>query len=560
MTNFNPKNHSKSNNEWAELALQKSANSSTQYHVILGLFGSAFLAGATSPLTGLIAGAYIIWSAWCKSGESARNKEHIITSRCVANTLEGDDFHFYREQFGDDAVAEQLQYAERLNLGLSNDALDFLEDYETTRALPPATESTLCADSPQSTESTPIARHHQSTKSIESSHQPDLMKLPLKQRGETIIQKLIESGFQVDECLAGQIIALCGTQRGGKGTLAGILSILSQAVEPGAKVHYFSAGTDIYPFKCEKLVCGLTYSNAENPDKKVATDLIKYLKELDKQPAYSANNRVIVLDELMTLTDLLSEEDKLWLVRFLMVRAAKKGATIILVLHASTISAWVGSKNTDGLSASFKNLTFVGCTSKNVNSGALKKVSIATGHYFKADPNSFGTPTENGDLGHIPEWLKQLKNPANGHPDPVRTLLQFFPELMGNIEEMSKVNNTFIALPDAPTVIQQPEVKQDETIDNTANKLDKLFNEGLDSNYKDVSEQALLVLDKLKEANRDAKGEPVKVKAVCDKVPLGKDNKSAKAIRYYLGELIIAKLAKKIGDEPSELYVAENIN
>ena len=142
MTNFNPKNQHKSNDEWAELALQKSANSNTQYHVIGGLFGSVFLAGATSPLTGLILGAWVIWSAWCKSGDNARNKEHIIHSRCIANTLEGDDFHFYRDQYGDDAVAEQLQFAEKLNLGLSNDALDFLEDYEALKSKPalPQTE------------------------------------------------------------------------------------------------------------------------------------------------------------------------------------------------------------------------------------------------------------------------------------------------------------------------------------------------------------------------------------------------------------------------------------
>ncbi|MGF1676397.1 MAG: hypothetical protein ACFCUV_22355 [Rivularia sp. (in: cyanobacteria)] len=140
MTNFNPKNQHKSNDEWAELALRQSGNSNTQYHVIGGLFGAVFLAGATSPLTGLILGAWVIWSAWCKSGESARNKEHIISSRCIANTLEGDDFHFYRDQYGDDAIAEQLQFAEKLNLGLSNDALDFLEDYEVLKpkALPPA--------------------------------------------------------------------------------------------------------------------------------------------------------------------------------------------------------------------------------------------------------------------------------------------------------------------------------------------------------------------------------------------------------------------------------------
>lgn len=130
MTNFNPKNQEKSNDEWAELALQKSANSNTQFQVIGGLFGAVFVAGATSPITGLILGAWVIYSAWNKSGESARNKDHIISTRCIANTLEGDDFIHYKEQFGEEAVKAQLDYADKLNLGMSNDALDFLDDLE----------------------------------------------------------------------------------------------------------------------------------------------------------------------------------------------------------------------------------------------------------------------------------------------------------------------------------------------------------------------------------------------------------------------------------------------
>ncbi|MEO1183395.1 MAG: hypothetical protein AAFX46_01195, partial [Cyanobacteria bacterium J06636_27] len=141
------------------------------------------------------------------------------------------------------------------------------------------------------------------------------------------------------------------------------------------------------------------------------------------------------------------------------------------------------------------------------------------------------------------------------------------PELT-NYSGYDRDSNTFINPPqqpeplpasEAPTIIQnptqQPPIIQNSSVDNTANKLDKLFNEGLDSKYADVSEDGLLILTKLKECVADSKGEPIKVKAICDKHPLGKDRKSAKEIRYYLGELIIANLIKKIGDEPSEMYL-----
>ena len=100
------------------------------------------------------------------------------------------------------------------------------------------------------------------------------------------------------------------------------------------------------------------------------------------------------------------------------------------------------------------------------------------------------------------------------------------------------------------TVIQNQENNTDKT-----DKLDKLFNQGLSSQYAELTEDALNVLNKLKEAVADTRGEPVKVKTVCDKHPLGRDRKSAAEIRYYLGELVIANLAQKIGEEPSEIYL-----
>jgi hypothetical protein len=56
----------------------------------------------------------------------------------------------------------------------------------------------------------------------------EILKLPLQQRATAIAACLIESGFKIDEVMNGQVIAVAGTQRGGKGTLAGILTILQK--------------------------------------------------------------------------------------------------------------------------------------------------------------------------------------------------------------------------------------------------------------------------------------------------------------------------------------------
>ena len=130
---------------------------------------------------------------------------------------------------------------------------------------------------------------------------------------------------------------------------------------------------------------------------------------------------------------------------------------------------------------------------------------------------------------------------------------------MTNYSGYDRDSNTFINPPETPT--QLPETEAPTVIQNQKNntdktdKLDKLFNQGLSSQYAELTEDALNVLNKLKEAVADTRGEPVKVKTVCDKHPLGRDRKSAAEIRYYLGELVIANLAQKIGEEPSEIYL-----
>lgn len=56
---------------------------------------------------------------------------------------------------------------------------------------------------------------------------PDLnamLQHPIPQRAAAIVQCLIQSGFQIDAVMDSQVIAIAGTQRGGKGTLAGILT------------------------------------------------------------------------------------------------------------------------------------------------------------------------------------------------------------------------------------------------------------------------------------------------------------------------------------------------
>jgi hypothetical protein len=221
---------------------------------------------------------------------------------------------------------------------------------------------------------------------------PDIQKvlnLPLHSRAIAIIDALTSSGFDIAKCIRDQITVIAGNQRGGKGTLMAILAILSKALEPNTKIHYFTAGDDVYPFVCHHLVCRLSYPLLEGAkaDALVAGDLYEYLREMDNANQNSYTDIILVIDEAVALSDYLSDEQKQWIIRFLFTRASKKGAQIFVVLHGKNLTSWVGTKNTAGFGDTFKTgATFIGCEATSKKLSPLKSISLATGRYFLADP------------------------------------------------------------------------------------------------------------------------------------------------------------------------------
>ena len=260
----------------------------------------------------------------------------------------------------------------------------------------------------------------------------EISLLPMKERAIAILHRLSADGFDLSRCIADQITCICGNQRGGKGTLMAILAILASAIDPTTKIHYFTAGDDIYPFKCARLVCRLSYPSldGDKADLMVAQALYKYLKEMDKLTQGACQDIILVIDEAVALSDYLDPEQKQWMIRFLLTRANKKGAQIFIVLHGKSLTSWVGTGNTSGFSQTFKTgATFIGCEATSIKLNPLRSMSVATGRYFLADPDDFSKSIEGGELGVVPFWLKRQINPATVQPDPARTLLEFFPEL-----------------------------------------------------------------------------------------------------------------------------------
>lgn len=220
------------------------------------------------------------------------------------------------------------------------------------------------------------------------SQPPDnqsLLLMPLNERAIAVIDALTKSGFDIAKCIRDQITVIAGNQRGGKGTLMAILAILSKALEPQTKIHYFTAGDDIYPFQCDRLVCRLNYLylDGSDADARVAGELYSYLKKMDNATQGEYNDIILVIDEAVALSGYLSDDQKQWMIRFLLTRANKKGAQIFIVLHGKNLTSWVGTKNTAGFGDTFKTgATFIGCEATSKKLSPLKSISVATGKYF----------------------------------------------------------------------------------------------------------------------------------------------------------------------------------
>jgi hypothetical protein len=302
----------------------------------------------------------------------------------------------------------------------------------------------------------------------------ELLKLPLTARAEVIIKALTEDGFDIAKCIQDQISAIAGNQRGGKGTLMAILAILSFALNPQTKIHYFTAGDDIYPFKCDKLLCRLNWHNLDGSeaDAKVAQALFKYLKKMDNGTQGEYDDVILVIDEAVALSGYLTDDQKEWMVKYLLTRASKKGAQIFVVLHGKHLSTWVG-KNTNGMADTFKSgVSFIGCESTSIQVSALKRISVATGRYFLADPDSFDKAVKGGEIGILPDWMKTEQHPVNGQPDPARTLLTFFPELVDNSPNFEGDNWRDVEAIDENCT---SDTVSNNTSDDTINKLEALL-------------------------------------------------------------------------------------
>ncbi|WP_017314200.1 hypothetical protein [Mastigocladopsis repens] len=247
------------------------------------------------------------------------------------------------------------------------------------------------------------------------------------------------------------------------------------------------------------------------------------------------------------------------MIRFLLTRASKKGAQIFIVLHGKNLTSWVGTKNTAGFGDTFKTgATFVGCEATSKKLSPLKSISVATGRYFLADPDSFESAVKDGEIGMIPDWLKTETNPATGQPDPARTLIKFFPELVDNnstVDDSSSVQDNHNA-----TVSQQEEFPNLEptSTDIEQEKTTELTEPTEQTNKQSFDE----LLNAIIKSFTGKEATPIKrIPSGCNRVRTAltefDKQRSSDILVYLIEKLVQQGKVRIVGDEQAEKKVKQ---
>jgi hypothetical protein len=136
MTRFDPKKQHKDAIDWSTVAWRTADEDKAAETFVIGLVAGTAIASVTTPLLGGVIGAYFVVKGIQKATAADKNKKYIRSTGCVAHVLDGGNFRAYLNQVGDDAVIQELEFAEQEGLTFSDNALDFWEDYQEQATVP----------------------------------------------------------------------------------------------------------------------------------------------------------------------------------------------------------------------------------------------------------------------------------------------------------------------------------------------------------------------------------------------------------------------------------------
>jgi hypothetical protein len=126
MSRFDITHTNKDPEEWSSIAYQRVGQNNLQAHVFGGFALAATVAVMSTPITGALVAAYVLWTAVEKGRSQARNFD-AVDKGAIAHVLDDSEFRAYARQIGDKKLQEELSYAVAEGYSISDTATDYLE-------------------------------------------------------------------------------------------------------------------------------------------------------------------------------------------------------------------------------------------------------------------------------------------------------------------------------------------------------------------------------------------------------------------------------------------------
>lgn len=271
-------------NQYQIRALRQSEGDNLQLKVILGLIVSLAVAGATSPIAGLVLASWVWWRSAKEANESGRNSQAILDGT-FAHSLDEDDFRDYSTLVGEDQIKSEIEVAIARKLPLSNHVK------QVAKTLISTAQPVLRGAEPVASEPI-VVDTFETDKKVQSSPKFKDPEIEPEFDVESLVQPLDN-----------MFVLGCGGA--GKGVLVSNLLRLAQRKDPGLKVFVIDP-------KGEELESGYWDScdhvERNQVDKLDSVEVVQWLdKCFDKYLSWlsvveqSGGRGLLIVDELLIL-------------------------------------------------------------------------------------------------------------------------------------------------------------------------------------------------------------------------------------------------------------------
>ena len=250
---------------------------------------------------------------------------------------------------------------------------------------------------------------------VNGSPNPSLLSMPLRDRAIVILDALDSAGFTIKKYLNRPTFCAGTKQRSGKTALLVMMAIFEKAIH-NRKIFYATADNDIYPFAFDGVAAG-------NPDN-ARSGFDAFCERVNSADVGSMIDETWVLDEFARTASGYDDQQRLNLWTMPLSGIAKTGGKFRGILHGTTASMCAVPS---GWKETFAQEIVMARGGRELNESGVYQPTGIYEMYGDGDKDELKPMNE---CFSIPVWLLISVNESYYKtPCPVRSLLEFFPEL-----------------------------------------------------------------------------------------------------------------------------------